>query len=339
MKKTINVLKYLLLLAVSVFLMAYALRSINFSAVKAELSQANYFWVAVTLLVSVAGYVSRAIRWRMQYAPLGYKPKVMQAYHALMVGYLANVVLPRAGEVIRCTLLRRSSGIPVNVSLGTVITERVIDLLMLLSCMGITLLLEFDRLKDFFLEIFSEKFHGLEQNLQTLYVLGAVAVFGTGAMIWFVYRNIAKLRQNTFFKKLSAFVRGLWQGISSVARMEQKGAFIFHTVFIWLTYYLGSYLAFFALPGTSGLSWQAGMAILVVGGLGMSAPVQGGIGVYHILVRTALLLYAVPLDKGMAYALITHTTGALLVVFMGGISLVAGLGQTKGKDQPARQVA
>ncbi|RNI32269.1 UPF0104 family protein [Rufibacter immobilis] len=337
MKKIANVLKYLLLLAVSVFLMAYALRSINFAAVKAELLRADYVWIGVTLLLSVAGYLSRAIRWQMQYAPLGYKPGLWQSYHALMVGYLANVVLPRAGEVIRCTFLKRSANVPVNVSLGTVITERVIDLLMLMMCTGFTFLLEFDRLHDFFLKIFTERYHGFQQNLQTLYLLGVVAVVGTGSIGWYIYKNIAKLRRNAFFIKVSDFMRGLWEGISSIQRMEQKGAFIFHTVFIWLTYYLTSYLAFFALPGTAGLSWQAGMAILVVGGLGMSAPVQGGIGVYHILVRTALLLYAVPLDTGMAYALITHTTGALLVVAMGGVSLVASLLQVKRK--PAQQVA
>ncbi|MBC3539558.1 lysylphosphatidylglycerol synthase transmembrane domain-containing protein [Rufibacter sediminis] len=338
MKKTVNVLKYLLLLAVSVFLMAYALRSINFTAVKAELAQANYVWIGATLLLSVAGYVSRAIRWRMQYAPLGYTPQVRHTYHALMVGYLANVVLPRAGEVIRCTWLRRSSGVPVNVSLGTVITERVIDLVMLLLCMSLTLLFEFERLQNFFLDLFSERLTGIQQNLQTLYLLGAIAVIGTGLVVWYTYKNIAKLRENVIFRKVSDFARGIWQGIFSIAKMEQKGAFIFHTLFIWFTYYLTSYLAFFALPGTEDLTWQAGLAILVVGGLGMSAPVQGGIGVYHILVRTALLLYAVPLDKGMAYALITHTTGALLVVLMGGISLVASLAQSK-EEEPAKQVA
>ncbi|RNI26934.1 lysylphosphatidylglycerol synthase transmembrane domain-containing protein [Rufibacter latericius] len=337
MKKTVTVLKYLLLLAISVFLMGYALRSINFAAVKAELAQVRYSWVIATVLLSVAGYVSRAIRWRMQYAPLGYKPTNSQTYHSLMVGYLANIVLPRAGELIRCTLLRRSANVPVNVSIGTVITERVIDLVMLLVCMGLTLLLEFERLKDFFLEIFSERFSSFQQNLQTLYILGAVAVIGAGITIGYIYRNLEKLRRNPVFRKLSDFARGLWEGIFSISKMEQKGAFIFHTLFIWVSYFLTTYLAFFALPSTQDLSWQAGMAILVVGGLGMAAPVQGGIGVYHILVRTALLLYAVPLDKGMAYALITHTSGALLVVVMGGISLVVSLAQTK--KQPAKQVA
>ncbi|MGV3541309.1 MAG: lysylphosphatidylglycerol synthase transmembrane domain-containing protein, partial [Rufibacter sp.] len=317
MKKTGTVIKYVLLLAVSVFLMMYALRSINFAAVKAELDQANYFWIWATIILSVAGYFSRAVRWRMQFVPLGYKPSFWQTYHAMMVGYLANVVLPRAGEVIRCTFLRRSGHVPVNVSLGTVITERVIDLFMLLSCMGLTLLLESDRLHSFFLEIFSDKYQNLEQNLQTLYLLVAVAVIGACLAAWAIYKNIEKLRKNLLFQKVSGFVRGLWVGIFSIRKLESKSAFLFHTAFIWLTYFLTTYLAFFALPGTSDLSWQAGMAILVVGGIGMSAPVQGGIGVYHILVRTALLLYAVPLDIGMAYALIVHTTGALLVVVLG----------------------
>lgn len=323
MKRVANIIKYLLLLAVSVFLMAYALRSINFAAVLAELARADYFWVGVTILVSVAGYVSRAVRWRMQLRPLGCHPTLWQTYHALMVGYLANIVLPRAGEVIRCSFLKRSANVPVNTSLGTVITERIIDLLMLVLCLGFTLLIEFDRLFHFFTQIFSEKFQHLEQNLQTLTILAVVLLVGAPLVIWAIYRNIKQLRQNSVFRKVGQFLRGLWLGIFSIRKMEQKGAFVFHTLFIWFTYFLTSYLAFFALPGTAGLTWQAGMAILVVGGIGMSAPVQGGIGVYHILVRTALLLYAVPLDTGMAYALIVHTSGAILVVVMGVISLVA----------------
>ncbi|GAA4308578.1 lysylphosphatidylglycerol synthase transmembrane domain-containing protein [Nibribacter koreensis] len=339
MKKTANIVKYLLLLAVSVFLMVYALRSINFAAVKTELSQANFFWISVTLLLSVAGYVSRAIRWRMQYAPVGYQPSFWQVYHAQMVGYLANVVLPRAGEVIRCTILRRTAGVPVNVSLGTVITERILDLVILVSCIGATFLIEFDRLNEFFLKIFSDKYQGLQQNLQTLYLLVGVVLLGTLFVVWYIYKNISRLQHNRHFQKVSLFVIGLWQGIFSIRRMDQKGQFLLHTVFIWLSYYLTSYLAFFVLPGTSQLSWQAGMTIFVMGGIGMSAPVQGGIGVYHILVRTALLLYAVPLDKGMAYALIVHATGAILVVVLGVISLIASLASKKKEavlvEQPA----
>ncbi|WP_192822505.1 lysylphosphatidylglycerol synthase transmembrane domain-containing protein [Rufibacter sp. LB8] len=329
MKKVVNILKYVLLLAVSVFLMWYALRSINFAAVQKELGQVNYFWIGATLLISVAGYLSRAVRWRMQFKPLGYHPSLGQTYHALMVGYLANIVLPRAGEVIRCTFLKRSANVPVNTSLGTVITERVLDLLLLVSCIGLTLLLEFDRLHGFFEEIFSSKYKGLEANLQTLYILMAVGLAGALIMGWYIFKNIKRLRQNSLFKKISHFMRGIWQGIASVRKMDQKGAFVFHTLFIWFTYFLTSYLAFFAMPGTSHLTWQAGMAILVVGGIGMSAPVQGGIGVYHILVRTALLLYAIPLDTGMAYALLVHTTQAILVVTMGVISLLVSLANNK----------
>jgi uncharacterized protein (TIRG00374 family) len=339
MKKTANIVKYLLLLAVSIFLMAYALRSINFAAVKTELSQANLFWIGVTLVLSVAGYVSRALRWQMQYTPVGYQPSFWQVYHAQMVGYLANIVLPRAGEVIRCTILRRTASVPVNVSLGTVITERILDLVILITCIGATFLLEFDRLNEFFIQIFSDKYQGLQQNLETLYLLIGVVLLGTLFVVWYIYKNISRLQHNRHFQKVSQFVKGLWQGIFSIRKMDQKGQFLLHTIFIWLSYYLTSYLAFFVLPGTSHLSWQAGMTILVMGGIGMSAPVQGGIGVYHILVRTALLLYAVPLDKGMAYALIVHATGAILVVVLGVISLVASLGAKKKEavlvSQPA----
>ena len=129
--------------------MWYALRGQDLSRIGQYMRSANYWWLGLTVLISAMGYFSRAYRWKMQITPTGYTPSYWAVYHAMMVGYLANLVLPRMGEVIRCSVLQRSSKVPVQVALGTVVTERVIDVLVLLSVLSATLLLDFNRFWTF----------------------------------------------------------------------------------------------------------------------------------------------------------------------------------------------
>jgi glycosyltransferase 2 family protein len=134
-----------------------------------------------------------------------------------------------------------------------------------------------------------------------------------------------KLRENTFFRKTVTFVRGMLQGVFSIAKVKNQFSFWSHTLFVWLMYYGMSLVVFYAIPATSGLSPVAGLSVLVIGSLGMAAPVQGGVGVYHLLVQTVLLLYGVPKEAGMAYALVAHTSQTLLVVIMGVLSFMTSM--------------
>ena len=333
MKKLGDVLKYALLFGLSVLLMGYALKGIDFKLLKAQLVETNFFWLGLSLLVALAGFMSRAYRWRMQLKPFDPRITFADTYHATMIGYLANLVLPRMGEVFRCSVLRRNNRIPVEASFGTVITERLLDMIMLLSLTGIAFLLEFDRLNAYFQDLLNDRYLSLQQNKTLILVLGGLllaALVGVFVVLFFFLSN---LRENRFFQKVVSLVKGFLAGIFSVAKLENKPAFIGHTLFIWLSYYLMGYLAFFALPATSQLSPVAALTVLVMGSFGMSVPVQGGIGVFHIMVRSALLLYGVSLEAGMAFALINHTSQTLLVVILGGISFVMSL--TRKKQKPA----
>ncbi|MDX5345665.1 MAG: flippase-like domain-containing protein, partial [Hymenobacteraceae bacterium] len=281
MKKILDILKYTLLFALSIFMMWYALKGINFELVKDQLKNANYFWIGVSVLMGTAGYWSRAVRWKMQIDPTGYKASLADTYHAMMVGYLANLVLPRMGEVIRCSVLKRTDSIPVKVSLGTVITERVIDLIILATLLAALFFIEFDRLSDFLISLVSDKYSTLEANQNLIYAIGGILILLGIVSMALVFIFLSRLRQNTVFMKLVNFVKGVLEGVFSIRKMDQKAAFTFHTVFVWLMYFGMSYVAFFALPVTSHLGLAAGLAILVIGGMGMAAPVQGGIGIYH----------------------------------------------------------
>ncbi|RYY11533.1 MAG: UPF0104 family protein, partial [Cytophagaceae bacterium] len=138
-----------------------------------------------------------------------------------------------------------------------------------------------------------------------------------------LFRNLEKLRQNALFNKGVVFVKGLLAGVFSVLKLQNKGLFLFHTVFTWLVYYLLDYLAFFCFPETYGLDMRAGLAVLTFGAFGMAAPVAGGIGPFHVLVQGVLLVYGISKEAGIAYALVVHGAQTLLVVLMGGISFVA----------------
>lgn len=325
MNRLLNVAKYVLLLALSGALMWYALRNLDFARMQAELRAARWQWILVSVMVSLPGYFSRAWRWRMQLDAAGQRSSFWATYHAMMVGYLANLVLPRAGEVVRCTVLARTAAVPVKVALGTVITERVIDLAMLLTLTGLLLLLEFEHLQSFLYLQFNDEYDSLTANRVTL--LLAIAAVGAGAVLmgWFVWRNLEKFRQNRHFQRAAGFLRGLIQGVLSVRRVRSQSAFWFHTVFTWATYFFTAVVLFETLPSTAGLGPNVALALLVIGGFGMAAPVQGGIGVFHLLVQGALMAYGLGKEQGMAYALISHTTQTVLVVVLGGISFAASM--------------
>ena len=324
MKHLLTVLKYALLLSISGALMWYAVRGQDLSRIGHYIRTANYFWLSLSIMLSALGYFSRAYRWQMQLDASQHPTSYWKVYHAMMVGYLANLVLPRAGEVIRCSVLRRSSGVPVQVALGTVVTERVIDVVVLLLLLGSTLLLDFKTFWGFFNDkLLGGKADSIARNPLPLIIAGIIALVLLAAAGYALFRNLEKLRQNAFFNKAILFVKGLLAGVFSILKLKNKGLFLFHTVFTWAVYYAISYLAFFCFPETDNLDVRAGLAVLTFGTFGMAAPVAGGIGPYHVLVQGILLVYGVSKEAGIAYALVVHGAQTLLVVLLGGISFVA----------------
>jgi len=333
MKKLLDFLKYAVIFGLSIFMMWYALKGIDFRLVLQHLKETNFLWLSISLLVALSGFLSRAYRWKMQLAPINTKVTFADTYHAMMIGYLANLVLPRMGEVFRCSVLKRSSDIPVQASFGTVITERLIDMVMLLSLMGIAFLVEFDRLSAFFFSFINDKYHSAQENQTLIYTLVGLFIAGALGLLIILIFFLNSLRENRFFQKVVSLARGFLEGIFSIGKLQNKAGFTAHTLFVWLTYYLMGYLAFFALPATAGLSPLAAFSVLVIGSLGMSAPVQGGIGVFHIMVTNTLLLYGVSKEAGMAFALINHTSQTLMVVLLGGISFILSLAKNpKNKE-------
>lgn len=323
-----------MLLAAGVYLFAAAMKNVDLEKTIDEIREANIFWILVSIAVSLVAFASRAWRWNMLIHPLGYRPKFSNSMASLMIGYLANLALPRLGEVTRCASLNKSDDVPFEKLIGTVIVERIIDVLCLIVCIFITAIVEYDRLINFMNE---EIFHPLKSKLATWMISPVfwLVIVGVIGVLTFVFvKYIKPKKSQSGQSKISKVINGVWDGLKSVKDLESRWAFLFHTILIWVMYYLMAYTCFFAMESTKDLTWQAGLMILVMGAMGMSAPVQGGIGAYHILVSKGLLLYGV--SNGMAYALMMHTSQIIVVCVFGFAAIVYLMAFNRKKNENNR---
>jgi uncharacterized protein (TIRG00374 family) len=322
--------KYALPLVVAFLLLKYyVFKEISLADMVKEFKSADYNWIALSAVFLLLAHLSRSYRWNLLMKPLGYRPGLFQTFLAVMAGYFANLILPRMGEVTRCGVLNRMERIPVHSAFGTVVAERIFDVIMLFLLLCLNFILEFRRLSDFFIDFFSSKFSGLANVSQNIYILFTCAVILSLAAILAIYKYRSKFSQITFLNKIRAFVRGMLDGLLSVRKLDRKWDFVMHTVLIWICYYGASYSLTFALPDTPRLGWLAGLTILMMGGLGMAAPVQGGTGPFHILVSGALLLYGWSQEDGLILATFIWASQTLLTLIVGGICFIISLFMTK----------
>ncbi len=318
-------LQIIVSLAIAAVLLGYIFSIVDFNAMMIELKKANYFWIFLSIFISMIAHIARGLRWNLLLEPLQYKANPFHAIQAVLAGYLANYALPRAGEVVRCSLLKKTDNVPINVSFGTVITERIVDVVAMAIVIGLSFLLEFNRLKDFIIGFFGSKFENLAASLFKNAILFAIILLVFLLALFLIYKLREKLLKIGIVIKIYGFVLGLLSGLTSITKMKNSGLFIFYTLVIWGGYYLMTYVIFFALTDTANLPFQSGLVVLALASLGMAAPVQGGIGVYHIMVATGLLIYGIPQEKGFIVATILHTSQFLTVFVFGGISFILAL--------------
>ncbi len=273
-------------------------------------------WLWLMALLGMIAHLLRAERWRMLLEPPGYKGRLGYSFLSLMVGYLVNMVIPRGGELSRCYNLYKLDKTPVEITFGTVVVERMVDLACLLSLMALAFLLEWDKLFDF-LETLPIGGEGSFTTLR-LFLYGAVAlVIMAGVFILLIKKN----------KKLNAFFVRTWSGFKegflSIGKMKKKGLFIFYSVVIWLLYFSMSYTVIQAFPETRFLGVKAVLSLFAIGSIAMAAPLPGGAGSYHVLVPQGLVfLYHVPMPDAVAFTFIFHGWQTLILIVGGAISLL-----------------
>jgi len=317
-KNIIQILKFLAFLIIGVSLMWLAFKSVDFKKLYEELKIANYSWLLLSVLFGFIAYLSRARRWVLLINPLGYKPSFLNSFNALMVGYLANLALPRIGEITRCVALGKKEKMPVDQLIGTVIVERVVDIISLFIIMIVLIFTSGPEIRKFIKESIISP---IEQSVISVFgstwiLWASLLVLGAAALIlMIIYRR--NLRKIKFFAKLFDILKGIINGLNTITNLKRKGEFIFHTVLIWISYLLMTWVVVFSLQATSHLTIGNGIFLLVIGGLAMSAPVQGGFGAFHYIISRGLLIYGIPLEDGLAYALLTHESQLILVVITG----------------------
>jgi uncharacterized protein (TIRG00374 family) len=315
-----KIIQYLIMIGLGVFLMWIVLKDLNFNMIVNGFKKANYFWITLALFVSLVAHYSRAVRWKLLMEPLGYSPSNFRTFLAVMTGYFANNIVPRAGEVSRCYVLKRTDNIPFNIAFGSVVAERVMDIICLLTITGLAFVLEFNHINGFVYSFFGDKLSNLGEAVQRFYLFIIIAVILVVLFTFYLYTIRERLLRFSFIQKIYNFFLGLWDGLTSVWKLKRKWEFIFHTILIWFCYILMTYLIFKALSFTYHLDLGAGLVIMVVGGFGMSAPVSGGLGAYHILVANALTVYGLDYTtEGTIFALVSHSSQFISLIVFGGI--------------------
>jgi glycosyltransferase 2 family protein len=321
-KGLIQTLKFIAFLAVGIVLLWLAFRNVNFSKLLDLLKKANYSWLILSILFGLFAFLSRARRWVLLVDSLGFKSSTRNAFYALMTGYLANLALPRLGEITRCIALGKKEKIPVDQLIGTVVIERTIDFFSLLIIMMILIFTAGEQiglfLKESILIPIQQKIFNIFGNTWILWV---ALVLAGAFSLYLIIRYKKRLREIRFFSKIFDIARGIINGLKTITKLKRKGEFVLHTIFIWGNYALMTWVVFFALESTSHLTFVDGIFILVIGGLAMSAPVPSGLGAFHYIVSRGLLVVnGVPIEDGLAYALLAHESQLIFIAIVGAIS-------------------
>ena len=284
------------------FLVWYSISNISIDVLIEYFKEANYSWIVLGLFFGILSHLSRAYRWKFMLEPLGFKPKFTNNVLAVLVGYLVNLALPRAGEVSRALVLTNYEDVPFEKGFGTIVAERIADLIMMLSIMLITLFVQF----DFIYELLTKNFN------PTKIITGLVVVI----LGFYILTSVVKKAKSGFLLKIKTFVSGLGEGVTSIFKMKKKWAFIFHTVFIWVMYVC---MFWATIPAIEGLNVPFGGILIgfIAGGFSIAAT-NGGIGLYPIAVAGALALFDIPTEPATAFGWIMWTAQTAMIIIFGG---------------------
>lgn len=319
-KNTKSILQFILFLSLGVLLVYLSFRSVwgVRDKIMDSFQKANYFWVFISMAIAFLSHFIRAYRWNYLLKPLGYSTKRINATGAVLVGYFANYGLPRMGEITRCTLARKYDKVPFEIALGTVITERIVDMILLIVIFFLTLFAQFNQLKDLVAQYIYNPMMLKLQGLNTTMLIVLVVVFGAAVVGFLMIRK----KLATMLKgKLGNIITGFAKGLSSIKDMENKWQFIGLSVAIWVSYFYSLYACFFAFEATANLGQSVCLTLLLFGTFGVIFT-PGGLGAYPAIIGGLLLYYGVEQVSAFALPWLAWTSQFILVVMLGVISLI-----------------
>lgn len=305
-----KVLKTFIPLLLGVFLCWYAYNQFTeeqLVEIKTKFIGANYFYIGLSVFLGFLSHILRAVRWQLLISPLGYKTKTTNRIMAVFIGYLVNITIPRSGEISRALVINRYDNVPFDKSFGTIISERVIDMILLLLFTLSAFFIQFDLISDFLIS---------RVPFKKLAFIAGIGLVLCGGGLWWLYKS-----KNLFADKISNFLLGLKEGIFSIIKLKQRKLFIIHTLLIWAMYFLMFYVSFFALPETSTVDLSTILTAFVVGSFAI-AFTNGGFGSYPFFIAEILLLFGIPLVIGTAFGWIVWVSQFFMTLFFGGVSFL-----------------
>ena len=313
MKKYINdISKVALSLLLGGLILYWMYRDFNFDDImRVMCNDVNWTWMLLSFPFGILAQAFRGWRWNLSLRPLGERPRYGTSVNAVFLSYALSLVIPRIGEFARCGVLRRYDGVSFPKALGTVVTERAIDSLLVALIAATTFLWQIRVFNDFFAHT-GTSIEGILRGISVAgYIVTAVCGVAVLLMLWYLLRKFA------IYNKVKATVGGIWQGVISLRIVQNKGLFIAYTLGIWLSYFLHYYLTFFCFESTAHLGLSCALVTFVVGSIAVIVPTPNGAGPWHFAVKTMLILYGVHDTDALYFVLIVHTVQTFLVVLLG----------------------
>jgi uncharacterized protein (TIRG00374 family) len=323
MKKQISaIIKYAFFFGLGLFLVWWSLRQIpanKWDEFMNTLKGAKYWLMVPVFLILSLSHIVRALRWRILMEPMGYKPSLPNTFFAVMIGYLANLAIPRLGEVLKCTLLAKYEKVPAEKLVGTIVAERAVDVISLAIVFIITLLTQSDLIVSYGLELFRQLF----ENKSGQFSMQKIGVVIAALILLIVILKIWSRKNGhlPFVVSAKKIIKGIWEGVSSIRYLQQKGMFIMYSITIWVLYIVGTWVGLSATVGTAGLGFNAALAALAFGSIGMIVT-PGGIGAYAYFIAKIVEKMGVPFEIGFANGTIQWFAQFIIVLIVGSICLL-----------------
>lgn len=289
----------------------------TFNALKKDV---NYTWIWVGIILGILSHIARALRWQQLTDSMNYKMSLTNSFMGVMVGYFANMLIPRAGEVARCGVVAKYENIPTSKLLGNVIAERVIDMLILLTMTIVTVIWQLPIFVKFFNNNIAvgENLTDKSDYMVKIGIIGLIGIFIVAALIFI-------LRKTRLVSRIKPFINGLKEGIMTIKKVKNVWLFVFYSIFIWVMYFLMLYVSFFCFDFSSKLGIGVALTAFVTSCYGMVAPVQGGIGAWHFMVIASMMLYLPDTPEMQAnartFAFLAHGSMTMLYIVLGALCL------------------
>ena len=307
-----KLLKILLPLLLGGAILYWMYRGFDFERVRQVLlHEMDWTWMLLSFPFGIMAMALRGWRWRLALEPMGDKPRCKVAVNSIFLSYAASLVVPRIGEFTRCGVLKRWDGISFSKALGTVVTERIIDMLLMLLIVGATLLLEMSTFGTFFKQTGTSLSGILSRFSWAGWLVTAICVVAMAILLHILLRNLS------IYKKVKTTLGDIWEGIRSLRNVGCTPLFLVMTVGIWMCYFLHYYLTFFCFDFTEHLGFSCALVTFVVGSIAVIVPTPNGAGPWHFAVKTMLILYGVEDEQALYFVLIVHSVQTILVVLTG----------------------